>query len=107
VESKWSDEVLAMARQLHSAPAAAAMTLVICVATVGFMILVLLPGVSLPTHHAFAVPVNTHIRNITRAAGIVMILGYLSGLVGWIVTLALRRDGMHRLASVRSVRQQY
>jgi hypothetical protein len=84
------------------------MILVVCIATTAFMILVLLPGVSLPTHHAFAIPaVGTHIRNITRAAGVVMMLGYLSGVVGWMVTLALRCDGMHRLASVRSVRQQY
>jgi hypothetical protein len=84
------------------------MILVVCVATVAFMIFVLLPGASLPIRHASAIPaVGTHIRNITRAAGIVMMLGYLSGVVGWIVTLALRRDGMHRLASVRSVRQQY
>ena len=97
-----------MPHQLHSAPAAAAMILVVCIATVTFMILVLLPGMSLPTHHVIAIPaVGTHIRNITRAAGIVMLLGYLSGIAGWIVMLVLRCDGMHRLASVQSVRQQY
>ena len=93
-----------MARQLHSAPAAAAMTLVICIAAVAFMIFCLLPG-ALPDHQAFAIPsVGTHVRNITRAAGVVLMLGYFTGVIGWVVTLALRRDGMHRLASVRSVR---
>ena len=97
-----------MFRQLHSAPAAAAMILVVCIATVAFMILVLLPGMSLPMHQVLAIPaVVTHIRNITRAAGMVMMLGYLSGVTGWIVVLVLRCDGMHRLAAVQSVRQQY
>ena len=94
-----------MARQLHSAPAAAAITLVICIAAVAFMIFVLLPGASLGDHHALAIPsVGTHVRNITRAVGVVLMLGYFTGVIGWVVTLALRQDGMHRLASVRSAR---
>jgi len=94
-----------MARQLHSAPAAAAITLVICIAAVAFMIFVLLPGAFPVDHSAFAIPsVGTHVRNITRAVGVVLMLGYLTGVIGWVVTLALRQDGMHRLASVRSAR---
>ena len=96
-----------MPRQLHSAPAAAAITLVICVATTAFMIFVLLPGVSFPANHALPIPtVGTHIRNITRAVGFVVMLGYLTGVVGWIVMLILRQDGMHRLASVLNRRTQ-
>ena len=94
-----------MARQLHSAPAAAAITLVVCVASTAFMIFVLLPGVSFPAHQGIAIPpVSTHIRNITRAAGVVLMLGYLSGLVGWMIRLVLHRDGMHRLASILKTR---
>ena len=94
-----------MARQLHSAPAAAAITLVVCVATMAFMIFVLLPAVSVTHPQGFAIPpVNTHIRNITRAAGVVLLLGYLTGVIGWMVTFALHRNGMHRLASVLKTR---
>ncbi len=96
-----------MARELHSAPAAAAMALIVCVAAVSFMILVLLPSVTFPTHHSLAVPaVSRQIGYLSRAAGMVILLGYLSGIMGWMLMWALRRDGMHRLASMRSVRQQ-
>lgn len=96
-----------MARELHSAPAAAAMALIVCVVGVSFMILVLLPGVTFPTYHALAVPaVSRHISNISRAAGMVILFGYLSGVIGWMVMLAFRQDGMHRIASMRSVRKQ-
>ena len=94
-----------MARQLHSAPAAAAITLVVCVATTAFMIFVLLPAASVTAAHQFASPpVSTHIGNITRAVGVILGLGYLSGLVGWIVLFVLHRDGKHRLASLMKTR---
>ena len=95
-----------MPRQLHSAPAAAAMTLVICVASVAFMIFVLLPGAAFPNH---AIPVSNagrHVLNFTRAVGFIVMLSYAAGIVGWLAVLSFKRDGMHRLASVSGVRQR-
>lgn len=96
-----------MPRPLHSAPAAAAMTIVICVASVAFMIFVLLPGASFPNQGIPALNGGRHILNLTRAVGFVVILGYAAGIIGWLTLLGFKRDGMHRLASVSGVRQRY
>ena len=96
-----------MPRQLHSAPAAAAMTIVICVASVAFMIFVLLPGASFPNQGIPVSNAGRHILNLTRAVGFVVMLGYATGIVGWLAVLGFKRDGMHRLASMSGVRQRY
>jgi hypothetical protein len=96
-------------RQLHSASAAAAITLVLCVACFSFLVFVLLPAVA-------AMPGNLHptvtiaspsvqIRNITRGALLILLLGYVVGILGWIAAFAARRDGMHRLNLLLSERQ--
>lgn len=89
-----------MPRQLHSAPAAAAITFVLCVASFSFVVFVLLPAVSVYPHGITVRPVSVEARNIARAVGMVLLLGYSAGVFGWIAAFALRRDGMHRLASV-------
>lgn len=96
-----------MPRQLHSAPAAAAMTLVICIASVAFMIFVLLPGAAFSNHGIPFPNAGRHILNLTRVVGFVVMLGYAAGIVGWLAVLSFKRDGMHRLASVSGVRQRY
>jgi hypothetical protein len=96
-----------MPRQLHSAPAAAAMTIVICIASVAFMIFVLLPGASFPNHAIPVSNVGRHILNLTRAVGFVVTLGYATGIIGWLAVLSFKRDGMHRMASMSGVRQRY
>ena len=98
-----------MQRQLHSAPAAAAITLVLCVACFSFVVFVLLPAVAaMPgTLHptlTIASP-SVHIRNITRGAFLILVLGYTVGILGWIAMFAARRDGMHRLNLLRSERR--
>lgn len=88
-------------RQLHTAPAAAAMTFVLCLAGFSFIVFALLPlqGVY-AAHTAPITSLSSGTRQIARAVGLVLLLGYASGVVGWVATFALRRDGMHRLASV-------
>ena len=91
-----------MPRQLHSAPAAAAITLVLCIACFSFIVFVLLPAVAATpgTHIIIAGSPGVHIRNITRGALLILTLGYLAGIMGWITVFAAHRDGMHRLTSL-------
>ncbi len=95
-----------MPRQLHSAPAAAAITFVLCTAGFAFIVFVLVAAASFQLHRPLTVPgVGAHILNLTRATGMVLLLGYLSGMIVWILLFVLRRDGMHRLAELKSRRQ--
>jgi hypothetical protein len=97
-----------MPRELHSGPAAVAIALVICVASVAFMIFVLLPALSYAGYQVLQITATgTHVRNLTRDVGGVLGVSYLSGLIGWIVVLALRQDGKHRLESVLQARPRY
>jgi hypothetical protein len=63
-----------MARQLHSASAAAAITFVLCVACFSFVVFVLLPAVSVYPHGITVEPVSVEARNIARAVGMVLLL---------------------------------
>lgn len=90
-----------MQRQLHFTPAIAAITFVLCLAGFAFVVLVLLPspfGQQLVTIKSIAIAHGA--AHLGRAAVYVVILGYTTGVVGWLATFGLRCDGMHRLASV-------
>ena len=82
-------------RNLHSVPAAAAMGFVLCLAGFSFVMFSILTGGSSQT-----LPITdlrNGVRHIGAAAGLVILLGYAAGMLGWLVTLALRRDGKHRV----------
>lgn len=90
-----------MPRQLHSAPAAAAMTVILCVAGCSFVTLAMLASRSPIAYHFPAInSVGAQVHNLVRGVMAILLLGYLVGIVGWLMTFALRWDGMHRLASV-------
>ena len=90
-----------MQRQLHCTPAIAAITFVLCLAGFAFVVLVLLPTPFarqlLPISSARIAYGAAHLG---KAAVDLVFLGYAGGLVGWLTMFGLRRDGMHRLASV-------
>lgn len=95
-----------MPRQLHSGPAAAAITLIVCIACFSFLIFVLLPALAAgPGNHAITISgPSVHIRNITRGAFVILMLGYSAGIMAWIALFIARRDGMHRLNLLLSER---
>lgn len=95
-----------MPRQLHSGPAAAAITFVVCIACFSFLIFVLLPALAAgPGNHAITISEpSVHIRNITRGAFVILMLGYSAGIMAWIALFIARRDGMHRLNLLLSER---
>src|SRR5689334_6705152 len=92
---------LSMPRQLHFTPAIAAITFVLCLAAFAFVILVLLPS-------PFAQDVLPIARRRVgegavrwgKGGVLIVVVGYAVGMVGWLATLGLRCDGMHRLSSV-------
>lgn len=90
-----------MYRQLHFTPAIAAITFVLCLAGFAFVVLVLLPS---PFGQQLApgtsVGIGRGALHLGKAAVLVVLLGYAAGIVGWLATLGLRCDGMHRLASL-------
>jgi hypothetical protein len=90
----------AMRRQFHLTSAAAAMTFVLCIAGLSFVVLALLPA-TLYTDQAFLItPIRSTAHNLAKAACLILLLGYAVGIVGWLATLVIGCDGMHRLASV-------
>jgi hypothetical protein len=89
-----------MRRQLHSASAAAAMTFVLCIAGLSFVVLALLPA-TLYSDPAFLIaPVRSTANNLAKATCLIVLLGYAAGIVGWLATFVIGCDGRHRLASV-------
>jgi hypothetical protein len=89
-----------MRRQLHSASAAAAMTFVLCIAGLSFVVLALLPA-TLSSDPAFLItPMYSTVHNFAEATCLILLLGYAAGIVGWLATFVIGCDGMHRLASV-------
>ena len=90
-----------MPRQLHSGPAAAAITLVVCVACFSFLVFVLLPALAAApqtlSHSVTIGEPSVHIRNLTKGAFTILMLGYFAGVMGWIALFIAHRDGMHRL----------
>jgi hypothetical protein len=90
-----------MLRQLHSGPAAAAIVVVICVAASSFVLFALLPARGVSALPILPVtPLPTMVGNLGKAAGLILLLGYTSGVIGWLVMFAVGGDGLHRLPSV-------
>jgi len=90
-----------MPRQLHTAPAAAAMTLILSAAGFLFVaISMLATGSPLPYGLPFITSAGMHVRNLVPAVMTVLFLGYLAGVVGWLVLFAVHNDGKHRLESL-------
>ena len=89
-----------MRRQFHSASAAAAMTFVLCIAALSFVVLVLLPATLYSDHAFLTTPIRSNVHNFAKATCLILLLGYAAGIVGWLATLVMGCDGMHRLASV-------
>ena len=95
-----------MRRQFHSAAATTATALLLCLIVVAFFIIVILPAQSVfAVHPLRTMAVATGIKNLARAAGTLLLIGYVAGILGWLATFLLRCDGMHRLASVRNGRR--
>ena len=88
-----------MQRQLHFTPAIAAITFVLCLAGFGFVVVALLPS---PLAQEFLPmkSVGYGALHLGKAAGLVLVIGYAMGIVGWLATFGLRCDGMHRLSSM-------
>jgi hypothetical protein len=90
-----------MPRQLHFTPAIAAITFVLCLAAFAFVILVLLPS---PFAQDVLPITPTRVGHgalhLGKTAVLIVVVGYAVGIVGWLATLGLRCDGMHRLSSV-------
>lgn len=87
-------------RNLHSSPAAAAMGFVLCLAGFSFVMLSILTPGAYPTQTLSIPEVGSGVRNIGAAAGLLILLGYAVGVVGWLATFALRRDGKHRIEAL-------
>ena len=90
-----------MQRQLHFTPAIAATAFVLCLTGFAFVVLVLLPspfGQQLLPIKPIGIAHGA--AHLGKAAFYVILLGYATGIVGWLATFGLRCDGMHRLASV-------
>jgi len=90
-----------MQRQLHFTAAIAAITFVLCLAGLAFVVLVLLPS---PFGQELVpvkwVGVAHGAAHLGKSAVYLVLVGYAAGIVGWLATFGLRCDGMHRLASV-------
>jgi hypothetical protein len=84
-------------RNLHSVPAAAAMGLVLCLAGFSFVMFSILTSGEYASQILPITDVRNCVRHIGAAAGLVILLGYAAGMLGWLVIFALRRDGKHRV----------
>lgn len=90
-----------MPRQLHTNPAAAAMTLILSAAGFLFVAISMFgSGSPMPYGLPSIASAGTHVRNLVPAVMTVLSLGYLAGVVGWLVLFAVHNDGKHRLESV-------
>ena len=90
-----------MPRQLHSAPAAAAMTLILSVAGFAFVTLSILASGSPMLDHLPTIPhAGTQVHNLARGVMTILFLGYLAGVGGWLLLFAAHNDGKHRLESL-------
>lgn len=87
-----------MRGQLHAASAAAAIAFVLCLAGFCFVVVAWPQVVTHPPMLTLAG--GSGVKSAARAAGLVLLLGYLAGIVGWFATLAMGLDGRRRLASV-------
>lgn len=84
-------------RNLHSVPAAAMMGFVMCLAGFSFVMFSILASGQYASQ-ALPIPdVGNGVRHIGAAAGLVILLGYVAGMAGWLAAYVLRRDGKHRI----------
>lgn len=90
-----------MPRQLHSAPAATAMTLILSAAGFAFVTLALLASGSPIASHLTIAPAGTQLHNVATGVMTILFLGYLCGIVGWLLVFAAHADGRHRLETLR------
>ena len=91
-----------MPRQLHSAPAAAAMTLILSAAGFAFVTLgMLASGSPIAYHLPTIASAETHVHNLATGVMTILFLGYLFGIVGWLLLFAAHADGKHRLETLR------
>ena len=84
-------------RNLHSVSAAAVMGFVLCLAGFSFVMFSILKSGGYPSQILPITDLRNGVRHIGAAAGLVILLGYAAGMLGWVVTFALRRDGKHRV----------
>ena len=87
-----------MRGQLHTASAAAAIAFVLCLAGFCFVVVAWPPVVTPPPTLTLAG--SSGVQSVARAAALVLLLGYLAGIVGWFASLAMGLDGRRWLASV-------
>ena len=86
-----------MRGQLHAA-SAAAIAFVLCLAGLSFVVVAWPLTLRHPAILSFAD--SSGVQSLAKSAGLVLLLGYLAGIVGWLVILAMGLDGRRRLASV-------
>ena len=88
-------------RRLHLVAAAVATCIVLIIAAAGFMMIRLLQpfGRSVAMHPALHLPIAGY-QAVNQAVGISL----LAGVSAWLVLLLLRRDGMHCLAKLNTIR---
>jgi hypothetical protein len=87
-------------RNLHSLPAAAAMGFVLCLAGFSFVMFSILTSGAYPAHTLSIPEVGSGVRHIGAAAGLLILLGYAAGVIGWLTMFALRCDGKHRIEAL-------
>ena len=87
-------------RNLHSVPAAAMMGFVLCLTGFSFVMFSILTSGAYPTHTLSLSEVVGGLRRISAAAGLLILLGYGAGVIGWLAMFALRRDGKHRIEAL-------
>ena len=95
-----------MPRQLHSAPAAATITLIVSAAGFAFVTLALLASGSPIGPHLPIASAGTQVHNLSGGVMTILFLGYLCGVVGWLLVFAAHADGKHRLETLRLRRYQ-
>ena len=87
-------------RNHHSLPAAVMMGFVLCLA--GFS-LVMFSILASGQYGGQVLPITDFgngARHIGGAAGLVILLGYVAGVVGWLAAYTMRRDGKHRVEAL-------
>jgi hypothetical protein len=87
-------------RNLHSVPAAAAMGFVLCLAGFSFVMFSILTAGAYPAQTLSIPEGGSGVGHIGAAAGMLILLGYAAGVIGWLVTFALHRDGKHRIEAL-------
>ena len=87
-------------RNLHIVPAAAAMGFVLCLAGFAFVMFSVLTGGVYPVRPLTITHVGMGVGHIGAAAGLLILTGYVAGVIGWLAAFALHRDGKHRVEAL-------